>query len=264
MYRYVLAALLFICSVSSSAKDLNDESLYQLLDDIWQYELSVSPLLASREGDTSLAHVLPDNSPKALKAQNEQWRTFQKALSQYKKEDISTDAYIALLMQQYRLANYVDEYTYRAHLVPINSEYGFHSAMASLPNLSTFKRVEDYQAYISRLNALKPYFDQQIAYMKEALKEGYTQPKVVLKGFENSVASYIVENAEDSGFYSPFTRFPEYFTAEQKSALTEQGKAAINSSVLPAYQMFYDFMVDEYIPSAREDIAANNWPDGVA
>ena len=121
MYRYVLAALLFICSVSSSAKDLNDESLYQLLDDIWQYELSVSPLLASREGDTSLAHVLPDNSPKALKAQNEQWRTFQKALSQYKKEDISTDAYIALLMQQYRLANYVDEYTYRAHLVPINS-----------------------------------------------------------------------------------------------------------------------------------------------
>ena len=264
MYRYVLAALLFICSVSSSAKDLNDESLYQLLDDIWQYELSVSPLLASREGDTSLAHVLPDNSPKALKAQNEQWRTFQKTLSQYKKEDISTDAYIALLMQQYRLANYVDEYTYRAHLVPINSEYGFHGAMASLPNLSTFKRVEDYQAYISRLNALKPYFDQQIAYMKQALKEGYTQPKVVLKGFENSVASYIVENAEDSGFYSPFTRFPEYFTDEQKSALTEQGKAAITSSVLPAYQMFYDFMVDEYIPSAREDIAANNWPDGVA
>ena len=92
MYRYVLAALLFICSVSSSAKDLNDESLYQLLDDIWQYELSVSPLLASREGDASLAHVLPYISPKALKAQDEQWRTFQKALSQYKKDDISTDA----------------------------------------------------------------------------------------------------------------------------------------------------------------------------
>ena len=171
MYRYLLAALLFICSVSASAKSLNDESLYQLLDDIWQYELSVSPLLASRQGDSSLAHVLPDISPEALKAQNEQWRAFQKALNQYKKDNISTDAYIALLMQQYRLANYVDEYTYRAHLVPINSEYGFHGAMASLPNLSTFKRVEDYQAYISRLTALKPYFDQQITYMKQALKE---------------------------------------------------------------------------------------------
>ena len=184
MYRYLLAALLLICSASSPAKVLNDESLYQLLDDIWQYELSVSPLLASRQGDNTLAHALPDISPEALKAKNEQWRAFQKALSQYKKEDISTDGYIALLMQQYRLANYVDEYTYRSHLVPINSEYGFHGAMASLPNVSTFKRVEDYQAYISRLNALHDYFDQQITYMKQALKEGYTQPKVVLEGFE--------------------------------------------------------------------------------
>ena len=109
MYRYVFAALLLVCSIGTTAKELNDESLYQLLDEIWQYELSVSPLLASREGDTSLAHVLPDNSPKALKAQDGQWRAFQKALSQYRKENISTDAYIALLMQQYRLANYVDE-----------------------------------------------------------------------------------------------------------------------------------------------------------
>lgn len=264
MYRYVLAAILLVSSINLSAKPNNDESLYQLLDEIWQYELSVSPLLASRQGHSEQAHLLPDISPSALATQHKQWQAFQKSLAQYNQDSISKDAYIALLMQQYRLANYVDEYTYRAYLVPINSEYGFHGAMASLPNLSTFKRVEDYHAYISRLNALLPYFEQQMAYMKQALKEGYTQPKVVLAGFEGSISSYLVDKVEDSGFYAPFTRFPEYFSEEEKANLTSQGQRAIKERVLPAYQAFYDFMVEDYIPNARDDIAANTWPDGVA
>ena len=167
-------------------------------------------------------------------------------------------------MQQYRLANYVDEYTYRAYLVPINSEYGFHGAMASLPNMSTFKQVEDYDAYISRLNALAPYFNQQIAYMQQALEEGYTQPKVVMQGFEESIAAYIVDDATESGFYAPFKRFPDYFTKAETQRLAQQGVSAIENRVLPAYQRFYDFMVEQYIPNARSDIAANNWPNGVA
>ena len=264
MYRYVLAALLLIGSVGLSAKPYNDESLYQLLDDIWQYELSVSPLLASRQGHGESAHLLPDISPEGLTKQNTQWRSFQKALSNYNEENLSTQAYIALLMQQYRLANYVDEYTYRAYLVPINSEYGFHGAMASLPNMSTFKQVEDYDAYISRLNALAPYFNQQIAYMQQALEEGYTQPKVVMQGFEESIAAYIVDDATESGFYAPFKRFPDYFTKAETQRLVQQGVSAIENRVLPAYQRFYDFMVEQYIPNARSDIAANNWPNGVA
>jgi uncharacterized protein (DUF885 family) len=103
-----------------------------------------------------------------------------------------------------------------------------------------------------------------MAYMKQALKEGYTQPKVVLAGFEDSISSYLVDKVEASGFYEPFTRFPEYFSEEEKTNLTNQGQRAIKERVLPAYQAFYDFMVEDYIPNARDDIAANTWPDGVA
>lgn len=40
------------------------------------------------------------------------------------------------------------------------------------------------------------------------------QFKVVLKGFENLVVLYIVENVEDSGFYFLFICFLEYFIDE--------------------------------------------------
>lgn len=264
MYRYLLLFTLALTNFTSLANTNEDKSFYALLDEIWEYEISVSPLLASRQGDNSQNDKLPDISPEGLATQDQQWQAYRKALKAYSKENLSDEAFISLLMQQYRLENYISQYHFRAYLVPINSEYGFHGAMASLPNLSAFKSVDDYQAYISRLHALNPYFKQQIAYMRQGLEEGYTQPKVVLEGFENAVAAYILDDPKKSGFYSPFTRFPKHIDASQQAALAQQGHKAITTSVFPAYQAFYDFMVDEYIPGARAAIAANEWPDGKA
>ena len=264
MYRYLLIFILAFTSFTSLASSNEDKSFYALLDEIWKYELSVSPLLASRQGDSSQNNKLPDISPQGLATQDQQWRAYRNALKAYSKENLSDDAFISLLMQQYRLENYISQYHFRAYLVPINSEYGFHGAMASLPNLSVFKTIEDYHAYLSRLDAVKPYFEQQITYMRQGLKEGYTQPKVVLEGFEDAVAAYIMDDPKKSGFYRPFTRFPKHIDASQQAALAQLGQQAITTSVFPAYQAFYDFMVDEYIPGARAAIAANEWPDGKA
>ena len=264
MYRYLLLFTLVLTSFTLSANTNKDESLYSLLDQIWQYELSVSPLLASRQGIEQQNSKLPDISPEGLASQHQQWKAFRQALNEYSVDNLSKQAFIALLMQKYRLDNYISEYRFRSYLVPINSEYGFHQTMGSLPRLSTFKTAEDYNAYLSRLVALGPYFEQQIAYMREGLKEGYTQPKVVLKGFEHSIASYIVDEPQKSTFYTPFRQFPNHIDREQQSKLKQRGIEVITSTVLPAYKAFYDFMVNEYIPGARDSIAASEWPEGRA
>ncbi len=264
MYRSILFTALVVVSTALSAQPNNDDELYVLLDDIWQYELSISPFLASSEGQDTSAGDLPDISPAALEAQHATWQKYYDTLDTVSADDLSKQAHIALLMQKYRIENYLSNYQFRSHLVPINSEYGFHGAMASLPNLSAFKTVTDYENYLHRLNGLPDYFAQQITYMKQGMTEGYTQPQVVLAGFEDSIAAYIVDNIEDSGFYAPFKRYPEYFSEQEKAALTQSAIAAMNNSVLPAYQGFYDFMVNEYIPSAREPIAASLWPEGKA
>lgn len=264
--KYLSLLALCACLISSVAfaAPNKDNQFYSLLDEIWQYELSVSPLLASRAGEQAYADKLPDISPQGLAAKQKQWLEYREALNAYSADNLSNEGYIALLMQRYRLDNYIDEYRFRAYLVPINSEYGFHASMASLPDLATFKNVADYQAYTSRLNQLRPYFEQQIKYMREGLAEGYTQPKVVLQGFEKAVAAYIVDTPQESEFFKPFTSFPEHISNAEQNALTEAGVEAIKTSVLPAYQAFYNFLVDEYIPGARETIAANLWPDGKA
>ncbi len=262
-----LTALLVIAvglSLPSSANEQTEDKLYSLLDEIWQYELSVSPTLASREGLEQYNDKLPDISPEALASQHKRWQAFADELTGYENKSLSTDATISLLMQQYRLNNYIDNYRFKSYLVPINSEYGFHASMASLPKIVNFRDEQDYRDYLARLTALSDYFDQQIDYMKKAIEVGFTQPKAVLAGFEESVTPYIVNDVTESPFFGPFDAFPAHLSQQQQATLIADAKRVINDSVTPAYQRFYDFLVDEYIPAARSSIAATQWPDGEA
>ena len=58
--------------------------------------------------------------------------------------------------------------------------------------------------------------------------------------------------------------FPSSITGDATSRLAESARHAIKSAVVPAYVALLKFVEDEYIPRAREDIAASNLPDGRA
>jgi uncharacterized protein (DUF885 family) len=257
-----VGVLIFSCSALANSPS---KRLEILVDEIWQYELKVSPLLASSEGITTYDDKLADISAEGLSAKNKQFLAFLSQLDQIDRSTLSKDDEITLLMQKYRLQNYVDLYRYKDHFVPITSEYGFHSALAQLPNRVRLSGAKDVENYLSRLTQVGPQINQNIAWMKEALRVGMTQPKVVLKGFEDSVKPLIANTPEESGFYTPLTSLnQERFSAVQISTWQAKALKIISESVNPAYQAFYDFLVESYIPNARDDIAATSWPDGEA
>ncbi|MCW8109963.1 DUF885 domain-containing protein [Alteromonas ponticola] len=264
-FRYIgFSVLLLVVGLQVNAAQNESEKLSSLLDEIWQYELQVSPLMASREGEAINQDKLADISPAALKRQHQQWQEFSSRLNKINADALNNSEQISLLMQQYRLDNYIDEFRFKAHLVPITSEYGFHSAMASLPRSMHFKEVVDFDNYLARLAAIETNFAQHIAYMREGMRIGLMQPKAVLAGFEESVTPYLVDDPSDSDFYAPFKSMPQHISATTQKQLQDRAKNVLAQSVIPAYQAVYDFLVNEYIPHARDDIAAKNWPDGEA
>jgi len=246
------------------AKASENEKVAALLEEIWRYELSVSPTLASREGITEYNHLLADISPKALAERHQQFLAFKAALERINVQKLDKQSRINWLMQTYRLDNYISEYKYRSHLVPITSEYGFHASLGALPNAVRFQTLSDYEHYLTRLAAIPEFVHQNIAYMRNGLALGYTQPQAVMKGFEQSVLTYITEDVTKSVFFTPFAALPNALEPSQKLQLIAQAKDVIASHVRPAYQAFYDFLVQEYIPGAKNDIAAKTWPDGAA
>ena len=255
----IMSLFSYVCSATDSAK------FQPLLDEIWQYELSINPVQASRQGIHDFDDKLADISPKALAEQDSRFRKFLKQLSHINSAGLSRSQQISLLIQQRKLQNHIDQYYFNAHYMPLTSESGFHSGLAFLPRSSRFKTLVDYQNYLTRLEQFPSYFEQQINWMKKGIQTGLVQPKVVLQGFENSVKAFIHDSPEDSVFYAPFDNFQGVnIDSIQQQNLREQASLVINNQVFSAYQTFYDFLTTEYIPKSKTNIAAKSLPNGLA
>lgn len=255
----LLSVFSYLCSATEVTK------LQPLLNKIWQYELSIDPILASRQGVHDFDDQLADFSPEALAKRDLRFRQFLKELSGIDKAQLERSEQISLLIQQRRLQNYVDQYSFNAHFMPLTAESGFHSDLAFLPRASRFKNLMDYQNYLVRLEQFPRYFEQQIYWMQKGLNTGFMQPKVVLMGFEDSVKAFIHGSAQESVFYTPFKDFKDTnTTASQQQTLREQASLIISKKVFNAYQRFYDFLINEYIPNSKQNIAAKSLPNGAA
>lgn len=240
----------------------HNTTLDSIITNAWQLNLAYSPELAASLGNKNTAGQLPDLSPESLLKQNKQTQQILNTLKSLDKNKLAKDDLINAKILQDQLQNQIDMYVFKDHYLPITAESGFHAYIASMAK-SPFNTAEDYQNYLNKLTALPTYFAQQTFWLKQGLAAGITPAKVTLTGFENSISAFIVP-VEQSGYFKPFTTFPSHFTEAQKKQLTQQGKIAISEKVLPVYQDFYDFMTQEYIPNARQQIAASALPDGPA
>lgn len=234
--------------------------LQAIIDQSWAINLAFSPELAASLGDVSATGKLDDLSPEILAEKNKQTVNILKKLKQLDKSRLSKSDVINAKILQDQLQNKVDMYRFHDHYLPITAESGFHAYIAAIAK-GRFKTVEDYQHYLAKLKQLPRYFSQQTYWLKQGLASGITPAKVTLKGFEDSISAFIVP-VEDSGYFTPFNHYPDYFTAAEKQALTQQGRLTVEQTVLPLYQAFYNFMTQEYIPNARTEIAASSLPDG--
>lgn len=248
--------------VSAAAEVLQNQAstqLQPLLNEIWQYELSISPGMAKSRGQKP-KRALSDISLAALDAQAIEFQRLLTALEKIDSTQLSDSENITLLMQKYRIQNYVDMHKFKEYRVPITSEYGFHSGLGRQASNTRIKNAEQLTSYMMLLNEMPGHFSQQIAYMQEGMQVGQVQPKAVLQGYEESVLAFIAETPDESPFYKAFADMPEELKTEETLLAAESAIAKVSES----YQQFYDFLTNDYIPMAKRDISVKTWPDGEA
>jgi uncharacterized protein (DUF885 family) len=125
-----------------------------------------------------------------------------------------------------------------------------------------FQSVKDYEDWIKRLQGVGPLVDQHIALLDEAVREGRTQPRAIMERLPPQLALQVVDSPEKSPFYGPFRRFPDTIGAADRARLDAAGRAAIASSVLPAYKRLQTAFNARYLPATRATVGISGTPQG--
>lgn len=237
-----------------------DDNLERVIEDYQYFKDHQSPFNQDIPGQTN--NQLPDLSPKKLAEQHQALLAIYQRLTQVTTESLSRDDAINHSVLLYTIKNQLDNYTNHEHYMPLTAESGFHVWISRINRQVSFKTVQDYDDYLARLLALPQYFSQQMFWMDKGIQEGITQPKVVLKGFEESIKAFIKKDVTQSTYYQPFLVMPAHLTSESKSNLRAKAVSIISQTVMPSYQQYYDYMVQRYQPNARANIAASSLPNG--
>jgi uncharacterized protein (DUF885 family) len=210
------------------------------------------------------ADELPDMSEAALAKAQQQRLALLQQLQTVDVATLSAQDQINHTVLVYRLQNDVDEYRFGAHYMPLNAESGFHSDVLFMLDSQSVKSESTARSYLKKLRGVSHYIDQQMHWMQRGLNKGYTQPKAVLAGYQDGIQSFITAKATDSAFYQPFAEQPAGVDNQTWLKLQQEAAELINTQVTPAYQRYYDFFVNVYLPGARDSIAASDLPDGQA
>lgn len=257
--------LLLSCSQTTSfqKKEIattSDQQLRQLIHTYQQFYQKSSPFNDPEKGGNNAK--LPNLSPDFLANQNIKREKIYNAIANIDTTKLNPDNQINSAVLKYTLKNQLDSYKNKEHYMPLTAESGFHIWISNIIHQINFKSEQDYRDYLSKLHAIPLYFDQQIAWMNLGIKEGITQPKIVLEGFEQSIFSFIKNDPTESTYYKPFESMSEYVSQKTHKHLQKEAMKIISEQVIPAYQNYYNYMVKRYQPHARSNIAATSLPNG--
>jgi uncharacterized protein (DUF885 family) len=191
------------------------------------------------------------------------WSDVLQQLHAIPENQLSAEDQVDYAVYQQQIEVLLNDQTFKTWQMPFNSDSAFWSDLGFTAR-GDFHNESDYQDYLGKLRDIPRYFNEQIANMRLGLARGFTQPGIILKGRDQSIAAVADAQGEQNLFYTPFKQMPSTIPAAQQDVLRRQALAAIQQDVIPAYTTLLSFMRNDYIPHARNTIAAEDLPDGKA
>ena len=258
------AVLLAVAGCAAGSGGGAAEEAHALFAEYWEFRLREDPLLATGAGDARYDNLLPSMTLQDIVRRVEEQRAMLQRLQEIDRAVLNADDAVSYDMLARDLELAIERFERGGHLLPLTVDDGFHIQFAGLPRIHPFRTTRDYENYIARLHAFPAYVEQYITLLTEGLEKGYTLARVVLEGYDITIASHVVDDATKSVFWAPFVSFPATVPAADHERLREAGRAGIMNGAVPAYHIFLSFMREAYIPGARESIGASDMPDGAA
>jgi len=242
--------------------------LEKLYSDYWEASLEFNPIQATFVGDTRYNDRLPNFLSAEYRKQahdfDQQWLDRVAAVDPSKLDGQARLSY-DIFVRERRLS--LEGERFPGWMQPVNQFGNFSQFLVQLgsgTSAQPFLTVKDYENWAARAAAAPAIFDTAIANMREGIKAGVVQPKVLMVKVLPQLESITQGKPEDSMFWGPVKNLPADFSDVDKARFTESYRKLIAEQLTPAYQRLHDFIRDEYLPACRDTVSLSALPDGEA
>ena len=262
--RFFQSVVLFLAAATSllaqDVKPVAERLAPQsaLFDEQYESDLRNFPERATSFGDYRYNDKLGDRSLAGIIERNKTDEGFLARLQAIStagfsdQDQLSHDLLIRVLEQR------IADFNLKEYEMPINQQYGVHTALADLPLAVPFDSVKHYQDYIARLHQIPRVLNQT----KEVLRAGIKDELMPVKFLIEKLPGQCDGIVENDPFLLPTKKFPADISAADQKRLTEEMTNAVNKDVIPAYKAFAVFLRTEYAPHGRTTLSVTSLPDG--
>ena len=258
-----------LCQAADNAATV---ALHNLQDGDWEWQLHEFPEFATAIGDPRYNDRLSDQSAAAVSRRKLHQQAFRKTLraidvSQLQGQDsISAQILLSNAKRDDQLDRLYGDLPFSAadDWMTLSQMEGIHLNLPALMKSAPFDTVADYDHYLARLAALPEHLSQLTARMQAGMRSGWMPPAEPLQRLPEQLATHLESDPQKAILYRPFLKFPTTFSTAQQQRLRDAGRAAIGQYVVPSFTRLQRFVIEQYLPACRTELAASKLPGGAA
>jgi len=256
-------------TAETAASQSEHDKLFALFADSDKRSLDLNPIGRLFRGDSKNADRLGDYLTDAqFLADRTDTQLNLALLAQIDRNKLSATDQLAYDVFKYNqdqsLRGSSDEIRALTEVRPVNHFSGFHTFypnFASGKGAAPFKTIENYEDNLSRHDDYIAIGDRAIAKFREGMKTGVLETKLTINNVIEQLTTQLDIPLEESQFMGPTTMFPDDFSEEDKARLTEAYRAK-TKELYASHQRMRDFLRDEYLPVAREQVGLSQMKGG--
>lgn len=253
----------FLLTMPAFAQSATD-TFHGLLDLEWAWRMEHYPEFATYTGHPGANDRWTDMSREAIEERKAHARELLAQIRAIDRVALSPDDRLNYDLFLKNAAENVEGQRFREELMPIDQLSGVQQDLAQTLSNAPARTVEDYEDMVARIAASGERIDQETDLMQWGLELGLTPPAVTLRDVPDQVRNQIVDDPLKSPLLVPFRNMPASIPPGERKRLLAAAAEAYDTQAKPAFQRLHGFLVNDYLPEARDSIALTDLPDGEA
>tara|TARA_R110002095_G_scaffold99032_3_gene87075 strand:- start:2666 stop:4540 length:1875 start_codon:yes stop_codon:yes gene_type:complete len=235
-----------------------------LVSEFEAFELANNPDERGRRGDLEAAGQWGDFSAETLAAQFADEAAFLERLDGIDAAALSQTDQVSHAVLDYILRFRTELAPFGEARIAFNSDSGFffwpsYAAASARP-----RTIAEGEAWITRINGIAGFFQQNTDWMRRGLETGFTQPRIITESAASQVEALSDAATLRAILIEPIDNLPTALPAAERARLHDAAAAAIDNSAQPAFAALARFLREEYLPQTRDSLGVSETPEGRA